>query len=399
MTSAKLKWYSDIKAELSRHGLRVDEISQIAKVVAGIQQCGFDANKILDEISNLEMLKAEYKGYQGSITNLKEQYDALNSGCYYLQQMIFSHNLILSTYEELVAMGLGLRELKQLRQTIGEIAVANNTTANDSVQKFLKDIKKQYDNKFGFEFEIEKLQGEINRLIQEDARLRTQLLILPLVAPSLTGLRQRGVSEQDIVDIAELLKSGGGREISSSSVSIPEIRSLISELRQYGSIKSTIIHLTQKLERLKYQINTLRVEKQDLDAQNRAVTIALLQLKQIAIFFSGSSTSLRNELVGLISIITYMIYSLNLGTQQKNVQNDINTPTGNDFAPLVIAARGGAGVDLTKLKISLKKAIEVTQKNLAIDDSKLNEKLSEARLALSSEQVLPSETICKVMLG
>lgn len=115
MTSAKLKWYSDIKAELSRHGLRVDEISQIAKVVAGIQQCGFDANKILDEISNLEMLKAEYKGYQGNITNLKEQYDALNSGCYYLQQMIFSHNLILSTYEELVAMGLGLRELKQLR--------------------------------------------------------------------------------------------------------------------------------------------------------------------------------------------------------------------------------------------------------------------------------------------
>lgn len=71
MTSAKLKWYSDIKAELSRHGLRVDEISQIAKVVAGIQQCGFDANKILDEISNLEMLKAVYKGYQGSITILK----------------------------------------------------------------------------------------------------------------------------------------------------------------------------------------------------------------------------------------------------------------------------------------------------------------------------------------
>ena len=110
----------------------------------------------------------------------------------------------------------------------------------------------------------------------------------------------------------------------------------------------------------------MRVEKQDLDAQNRAVTIALLQLKQIASFFSGSSTSLRNELVGLISIITYMIYSLNLGTQQQNIQNDINTPTGNDFAPLIIAARGGAGVDLTKLKISLKKAIEVTQKNLAL---------------------------------
>lgn len=83
-------------------------------------------------------------------------------------------------------------------------------------------------------------------------------------------------------------------------------------------------HLTKiidvfKFERLKYQINTLRMEKQDLDAQNRAVTIALLQLKQIASFFSGSSTSLSNGLTGLISIITYMIYSLNLVTQQRNV--------------------------------------------------------------------------------
>lgn len=116
------------------------------------------------------------------------------------------------------------------------------------------------------------------------------------------------------------------------------------------------------------------MEKQDLDAQNRAVTIALLQLKQIASFFSGSSTSLSNGLIGLISIITYMTYSLNLMTQQRN-------------APLVIAAKGEPGVDLRKLKVSLKKAIEVTQKNLDIDDSKLNEKLTEARLLLSSEQV------------
>jgi hypothetical protein len=92
MTSAKLKWYSDIKVELSKYGLPVDEISQIAKVVAGIKQCGFDANKILDEISNLEMLKAEYKGHQGSIPILKDQHDALRSRCYYLQQMILYHN-------------------------------------------------------------------------------------------------------------------------------------------------------------------------------------------------------------------------------------------------------------------------------------------------------------------
>ena len=92
-----------------------------------------------------------------------------------------------------------------MRQTIGEIASANNIPAHDSVQKFLKDIEDQYDNKLGLELERSYKLKSINL---EDTRLRTQLLILPLVAPSLTGLRQRGVSEQDIVDIAELLKSG-----------------------------------------------------------------------------------------------------------------------------------------------------------------------------------------------
>jgi hypothetical protein len=39
------------------------------------------------------------------------------------------------------------------------------------------------------------LQAQVNRLSQEEARLRTQLLILPLVAPLLTRLIQRGVSK------------------------------------------------------------------------------------------------------------------------------------------------------------------------------------------------------------
>ena len=119
-----------------------------------------------------------------------------------------------------------------------------------------------------------------------------------------------------------------------------------------------------------------------MDAQNRAVTNALLQLKQIASFFSESTTPLRNGLVGLISIITYMIYSLNLGTRQRNAQNDIIAPTDIDFTPLVIAAKGG--VDEAK-DILKKSNRSQRQKKQDIDDSKFNEKLSEARLLLLSD--------------
>jgi hypothetical protein len=69
---------------------------------------------------------------------------------------------------------------------------------------------------------VDILRGEVDRLSQEEGRLRAQLLILPLVGPSLTRILREGVSEQDIIDIAELLRHNGGRDNSSTGVTIPE---------------------------------------------------------------------------------------------------------------------------------------------------------------------------------
>jgi septation ring formation regulator EzrA len=118
MTTARLKWYSDIKKELSKYGVPVDDIQQLAKLIKGIQEYGFDTNKVLDEFSNQEMLKAEYRGYREGIARLKDQHDALNRECSFLQQMVYSHGQSINTYRELEDMGFGLKELKLLWHTI-----------------------------------------------------------------------------------------------------------------------------------------------------------------------------------------------------------------------------------------------------------------------------------------
>jgi hypothetical protein len=118
------------------------------------------------------------------------------------------------------------------------------------------------------------------------------------------------------------------------------------------------------------------------------MSLALQNLKQIASFFSGSSISMRNEIIGLISIISYITYSMNIGAQKiQNVQHDPNDLLETDFAPLAMAAKGEVEVDLINLKFALKKAIDVTQKRLAPSDIKLDEVLSTARLLLSNEQM------------
>ena len=131
--------------------LPVEDILQLAKVVNGIRQYGYNAEKVLNEFSSLELLKAQCQGYQGSIARLKNQYD--NSK----QRLLFSSTVSLSKYNELEAMGFGLKELKLLWHTIREIAGANNILLGVAVQKFFNDINEQYDDKLGFESKVDKL--------------------------------------------------------------------------------------------------------------------------------------------------------------------------------------------------------------------------------------------------
>jgi hypothetical protein len=86
----------------------------------------------------------------------------LNQECSTLQQLVNSYNQKLSLYDELQNMGFGLKELKLLRNTINEIAYANNIPADQAQQKFYKDIEEQYDDKLGFELQLNKLRSEIS---------------------------------------------------------------------------------------------------------------------------------------------------------------------------------------------------------------------------------------------
>jgi FtsZ-binding cell division protein ZapB len=289
-------------------------------------------------------------------------------------------------------MGFGLKELKFLRNTIREIAGANNIPLDTAVQKFFKDIDEQYDDKLGLESKIDKLRTEVNRLIQEEARLRMQLSILPSIGPLLMILIQRGVSEQDIVDIAELLKNDANITSSNGkgSIGIEEIRLLIAELRTYGSIKSTMQQLSQKVDKLRNQIGSLRTEKQDLNAQNQTMFFTLQNLKQLIGFFSGSSVSLSSQIISLVSIMAYTIYLLNIEVErlQKSQDDSSNHPPSceDEFVSLTMAARGD-DVELPKLKVAVIKAIELTLEKLKGKDKEMTtEILSRARLALENEQ-------------
>src|SRR5215211_4884746 len=311
-----------------------------------------------------------YETYQVHIPALENQYHNLKQQCVGLEQTIYSHHQTLSKYNSLGQMGFGLKELDRLWYTIKEISFANSIPGDKAVQRFFNDIDGQYDKKLGFESKIVELRGEVKKLNQERSKVREQVFLLQLVGPALSTLNQRGVKDQDIIDIAELLKSDGNIDTRE------ERQLLIAELSKYGGIKSTIRRLNQDADKMKNEVSSLKITKQDLETQNQRMLYTLAYSKQIVDFFCGSADSLMDKIRDLISIYAFIIHMFNLEFRDLKKSHE---ESGGEFVPLIRATKGEA-VPIPKMKMAVIKAIELVMAKLNTHD-RLTEILSAAKLA------------------
>ena len=372
MTAVELKSYSDLKEELGQYGIPIHDVSKFAKAVLGISQKGYDVGKVIEEFSELESTRSNYWDYKNSIPDLKIKYDGLNQEYSKLEQSVNSCKQKLSLNNELQAMGFGIKELKLLRNTIKEIADANNNIPPDQAQqKFYKDIEEQYDDKLGFESQLNKLRSEIATVSNNLTFLRTATLAQPLVGPSLQRLFSKGLSEQDIVELANIFERsysdssndiGDDKNRSSSSTGID--KQSLTGLQKYGGKKLTAIQeLNQQVDKLRNQIDELQTNKKDLEEQNQSMLSILAYSKPVVEFFNRSDDdhSLGNDynnvkILATIAIILYILYIRYEGVGK------LVTGEHKELMPLSMAVASGGNVQsisIPQLKTSIAKALEI----------------------------------------
>jgi regulator of replication initiation timing len=374
-TTEQLEWYSELREGLDKYGIPVNDVSHLAKVIDGVTALGYDPVKITNQISNLEVLRIEYKSYQSWIPTAKNELEGLDQTRSALEQLIQSHRQTLSIYNELESFGFGLKELKILYHAVDEISIANKISIGDGVKKFLKDVDDNYDDLLGFASKVEELSSEITRLTQQLNGLRVQLSVHPLVGPALLRLVQNGLNEEQIIAIADLIKNDF------SSRRDPSTRtgqSLIDDVRQYGSIKSTLYYLGEQADKLKKEISSLQTEQIDLQSKNYKLIYSLQYSKKILDYFQESIDSLEKEAVRLFSFTTVVSMSFLISINRKKLQD---TNSGDEFESLRQSARGEL-TDLLRLKKSVIKAIELLLLSISQKDYKLTRALTEARLML-----------------
>jgi hypothetical protein len=339
-------------------------ITKFAKVVHGISQKDYDVSKVINEFSDLESARTDYWSFKALIPGLKKKYDDLNQECSTLEQLVNSYKQKLSLSDELQAMGFGLKELKLLRNTITEIAYANNIPNDQAQQKFYKDIVEHYDDKLGFELQLNKLQSEISTVNMNLNVSRTALLAQPLVGPSLQRLFSKGVVEQDIIELANLLfERSNGADGGSGRTNIDR-QSLVSGLQKHGGgIKSTIIQeLNQQIDKLRNQIDESQRQKQGLDEQNQKMLWVIAKSKPLVEFLDGSDHSFSNDndnvkILATIAFTLYILYFRDVGVEKLVDDDDLNKL----FVRLsrAFAAGGEQAVSIPDLKMAVAKTLNV----------------------------------------
>jgi hypothetical protein len=378
-TVQQLRWYSGLKEELAKYGIPVDDISHLAKVVDGARAFGYDPVKITNEISNLRLVSSQYQFYQNRLTAIKYELDGLTQARIVLEQLVQSHNQTLSIYKQLDGIGFGLRELKLLYHTIEEISAANNILTDSGVEMFFKDLDDNYDNWLAFSAKVEKLSSEKTRLTQQLNGLRVQSSLYPVVGQTLLHLLQNGVNEEEIITIADLLKNDSSIRHDSKT---QKGQSLIDDIRQYGSVKSTNYHLAEQSDQLKKQVSSLQTQLLDLQSKNHKLLYSLQYSKKILDFFQESIDSLEKEAIRLFSFTTVVsmsfLLSINSSDGLKKLQD---TNTHDEFESLRQSARGEQ-TNLPELKVSVAKAIEQLLLFMSRKDNELTRTLTDARLLL-----------------
>jgi hypothetical protein len=410
MTASDLQWYSNLKAELTKYRIPVEDVSLFAKAVRGMAHYGYDINKIISEFSELDFLKRQLQFHRYTIPALQNRLAKLAGDCTSFGQMLNFNRQKLSVSDELEQMGFGLKELKLLWHTINEISEANNINSDQSVQKFFNDVEGQYDDKLGFESKLAKLRSEFSAVNRELNSSRTALLAQPQVGPALQRLFENGVSEQDIIDLSNLLKRyhrSGGNNI--------DKQSLVSELEKYGSMESTIQQLNQTLNQLKNEVVSLESQKNELNHQNQQIIDTVLYCKEVLGFFRGAVFSLRNETLTQLLLLRYINWILNLQIDEfkmsdiiansSNSSSDADRESLSQLMPLIRAAKFESDgkselVSIDELKPSVIRAIDILINNLNHNntinnnnnnrhpdsDVRLIEILNQARIALENKR-------------
>jgi len=201
------RWYKNLDQELSaKYNIKLEnEIENFCRAINDFEHYEYDPWLIISVYKNIESLHQNRESILQEISIKTPIRDHLSRQVSYLNDQLGWYNQTISIYNELCIYGFGLKDLKILRQTLAQIAAANNIRPEEIGRKFLKDVEDHYDDKIGFENKISELKIEKTKIEEEIPNYKSPPILQRWAIPSLLHLYNNGVTDQDIIFTSHLV--------------------------------------------------------------------------------------------------------------------------------------------------------------------------------------------------
>lgn len=278
-----LDWYYSLKNDLwNKHGIKLEqEVKSFVKTLIDFKSYRYDALKILKEYEQIESIRNEIKSLQGIVYSIEKTRVETLEELKKLEERENYSRQALDTLLELNYAGFRTKELKQLKNTVMEIAVSNDISTFSAGKKFFKDIENQYDDKLGFETKINEIKAEMKKLENEMPGYKDYLQLKVFMIGSLQYLHKFGVTDDDIISMTHIVTAYLNGNIifdyNLSSKNISDENKLIrksfywklfiDEIRNLGDINSQIRKQGSVLDTIKKEIDELNSQRQRLNEQ------------------------------------------------------------------------------------------------------------------------------------
>ncbi|HXT83388.1 MAG TPA: hypothetical protein VN704_03510 [Verrucomicrobiae bacterium] len=265
----------------------------------------------------------EVKTSEADLRSLQIQRNDLIKQLEYMQAQVDQHRQTMHIYNELEARKFGLKELKQLWNTIMEIADANDISYDDAVSKFIKDIETNYYDKLGFEKRVKEMKDEV-------IKWRSIMLSQQTVGPALYNLLQKGMVEQNIIDIHQLVETVNNTEISNKKdIIMSEYWKLFTDnLKRYTDIHFAIKDQQAIYEKKKKEISYLDEQKQKISKYIQTTISIINTLNNQISYYKGQVDSFKNlnKRINLPSIFLqpFILIAFENKVNDKNDNNKDN---------------------------------------------------------------------------
>jgi hypothetical protein len=222
-TMAELNQYSSFKAVINNNGVTMSDSSRFVEAVVGAKKLDFDANLIVEKVSNIMKLETDQKELEERVKSLNYEVEALGLICRDLEQEELCHRHSIEICGELEKMGMGIKQLKLFLNTIIEIATANDISEDEAIEKFFSDVQKQYDDKLGFELELKNLKSEVEKSERMQLELANKITAL-----NSSMLKQIDEMQQvsGIVEFLPLVKAASGLKVPKNHLKAAVIKAI-----------------------------------------------------------------------------------------------------------------------------------------------------------------------------